>query len=98
MNSIIKKAFESLTVTCKTTSLHPTDEDRIKVTLKALHKNGITIDTAILETWLSDNGWAQKPIKDIVKWASSVTTGGRVQLKSKVTAPNEKEVWKRLNA
>ncbi len=98
MNEILEKAFKSLSVTCNKTALHPNDEDRIKVTLRALQQNDVAIDVYSLESWLLENGWQQKPIKNIVSWATAVSNGGRVQLKNKATAPTEKEVWERLHA
>ena len=98
MNQLIEKAFKSLAVTCNISALHPSDEDRIKVTLKTLHKNGVAIDVTSLEQWLLKNNWQEKPVKNIVSWAKAVSTGGRVQLKHKNMAPTEKEVWQKLNA
>jgi hypothetical protein len=98
MNEILKKAFTSLSTTCNKTALHPNDEDRIKVTLRALHQNDIEIDVSSLQSWLLENGWQQKPVKNVVSWATAVSSGGRVQLKNKATALTEKEVWERLNA
>lgn len=82
MESLVEKAFESLTTTCNITFLHPSDEDRVKVTLKVLHKNGIEINVRELESWLVNNNWQAKPIKSVVSWAEAVTTGGRVQIKT----------------
>lgn len=97
MDQLAVKAFQSLTNICNTTALHPNDEDRIKVTLKALHKNGVVINIAALENWLLNNSWQTKPIKSVTAWASEVATGGRVQLNNKQIAPTEKQVWERLN-
>ncbi|WP_444932067.1 DUF1889 family protein [Microbulbifer sp. SSSA002] len=98
MNQLIDKAFEYLTITCNTSSLHPNDEDRIKVTLRTLHKNKVSIDIASLEDLLKSNNWQDKTIKNVVKWAKAVTSGGGVKLKHKNMAPTEKELWKKLNS
>lgn len=97
MNDMLEKAFKSLSVLCNKSGLHPLDEDRIKVTLRALHKNGIPIDIQSLDAWLVDNNWQQAPRKSIIFWAEAVSSGGRVQLKNKDSAPTEKEIWARLN-
>ncbi len=97
MNNLVEKALNSLN-TLNKSSLHPTDEDRIKVTLKALHKNEVEINLNELESWLIENNWQKKPIKSIVTWAEAITSGGRVQIKHKQMAPTEKEVWERINA
>jgi len=98
MNQVLIKAFNSLTTTCNTTALHPNDEDRIKMTLKTLHKNGIHIDVDSLEDWLLDNKWQKTPIKNVLKWAETVSTGGRVQIKNKSMVQTEKQIWDRLSA
>ena len=98
MNPLVKKAFESLAVTCNTTALHPSDEDRVKVTLKALHKNNVVIDVNELKSWLISSGWEGNPVKNITSWAEKITTGGRVQIKHKNMAPTENDIWKQLNA
>lgn len=98
MNPLVEKAFQSLTNICNRASLHPNDEDRVKVTLKTLYKNGVPIDIDALENWLINNHWQKKPISNVVSWAQAITSGGRVQLKNKDGAQSEAEVWKRLNA
>ncbi|POZ49822.1 hypothetical protein [Methylovulum psychrotolerans] len=80
MNETLEKAFKSLSVTCNKTALHPSDEDRIKVTLRVLHQNNIAIDVESLESFLLENGWQKMPIKNIVSWATAVCNGGRVQV------------------
>lgn len=98
MDKLLKKAFESLSVACNKSGLHVLDEDRIKVTLRALHKNGVPIDIPSLEAWLVEDNWQQTSRKAIISWAKAVSSGGRVQIKHKENAPTEKEVWERLNA
>lgn len=96
MNSLVEKAFRSLTTTCNITLLHPNDEDRIKVTLKALHNNDVRIDSSELEAWLVKEGWSPKPIKNVALWLRAIANGGRVQLKYKAMVKSEEEVWKKL--
>ena len=98
MNPLVEKAFESLSVICNTTALHPSDEDRIKVTLKVLHKNNVEIDVNELRSWLISNSWQVKPVKNVISWAEKITTGGRVQIKHKNMAPTENDIWQQLNA
>jgi hypothetical protein len=98
MHPILEKALKLLSVTCSKSALHPSDEDRIKVTLRVLIKNGVAIAPAAIEQWLIANSWQAKPIKNIISWATAISNGGRVQLKNKTMAPTEKEVWQKLNA
>ena len=92
MDQMLEKAFESLSVSCNKSGLHALDEDKIKVTLRALHKNGVPIDIESLNTWLVDNNWQQTPRKAIIFWAKAVSSGGRVQVKNKDSALTEKEI------
>jgi hypothetical protein len=98
LNELIDEAFKSLSTACNISSLHTSDEDLIKVTLKALHNHGVVIDVASLESWLTNNHWQETPINSVVTWAKAITTGGGVRLKHKNMAPTEEEVWQRLNA
>lgn len=98
MNVILKNAFTSLSNTCNKRALHPIDEDRIKVTLRALHQNSVEINASSLQSWLLENGWQQEPVRNIVSWATALSIGERVRLKNKATAPTENEVWERLNS
>lgn len=98
MDEILDKAFKSLSTTCNTTALHPNDEDPIKMTLKTINKNGVAIDTDSLETWLIENRWQKSSIKNVIKWAEAISTGGRVQIKNKSIVQTEKKIWERLNA
>lgn len=98
MSIMLEKALESLSATCNKSALHPSDEDRIKVTLRILNKNGVAIDPVFIEKWLIANSWQATPVKNFVSWATAVAHGGRVQLKNKAMAPSESEIWKRLNA
>ncbi|WP_132228429.1 hypothetical protein [Marichromatium gracile] len=96
MNHLLEKAFKSLSVTCNKSSLHALDEDRIKVTLRTLHNNGIEINPPDLESWLIENNWQKKPRSLIVTWAKSISDGSQVKIKNKESAPTEKEIWDRL--
>jgi hypothetical protein len=98
MDPILIKALESLTITSNIVGLHTSDEDNIKVTLKVLHKKGISLPPQGIESWLLANKWQPNPIKSVVKWANTIGTGGGVRLKFKDSAPTENEVWTRLNA
>lgn len=96
MNQFTEKAFESLTIACNTISLHSTDEDFIKVTLRVLHKKKVGVDINELEHWLICNDWKEKPTKSVVSWAEAVENGRRIQLKHKSMVPTEKEIWQKL--
>lgn len=98
MDPILIKALESLTITSNIVGLHTSDEDNIKVTLKVLHKKGISLSPQGIESWLLANQWQPNPIKSVVKWASTIGNGGSVRLKFKQFSPTEKEVWARFNA
>jgi hypothetical protein len=96
MNEIFKKAFNDLSIICNQTILHPNDEDQIKVTLSVLHKKNIEIDLSKLNSWLSENGWEEKAVRNIISWATAIYSGSKVHLNNKATAPTENEVWERL--
>ncbi len=98
MDRLIISAIEYLADTCNKSGLHPTDEDRVKITLKVLHKHGLSAKSNELRLFLESTGWAKQPVKDIIKWADLVFSGGRVQIKHKVHAPSENEVWSQVNA
>jgi hypothetical protein len=98
MNPILEKALKSLSATCNKSALHPNDEDRIKVTLRTLSKNGVIVDANAIAKWLQANSWQEKPVKNIFFWATTISSGGRVQLKNKIIAPTEKEIWEKLNS
>ena len=49
MNSLLLKALSSFSVTCNKAMLQANDEDRIKLTLRVLHKNRIPINPAEIE-------------------------------------------------
>lgn len=94
MTPFIEEALKLLTSRCNLSGLHSNDEDLIKVTLRALKKQGEIIDPAAIEQWALSNNWQPKPLKDLISWASAVSSGGRVQLKFKAMAPTEKEITK----
>ena len=98
MDKLVEKAFTSLSDTCNKESLHVSDEDKIKVTLKVLCKKKVPIDIDALEDFLVDKGWQDKPIRDVLKWAEALKCGGRVQLKFKQMAPSEQQVLDAFNA
>jgi len=98
MNELLDKALKLLSDVCNKSMLHVIDEDYIKVTLRVLHKKGVNLNSDKIEQWLVSDNWQPSPVKQVVSWAKSIKSGGRVQLKSKNTAPSEKEIWNRLNA
>ncbi len=97
MNSLLLKALTSLSSTCNKSSLHAVDEDRIKVTFRAIHKNKVPVNPAEIEQWLLSNNWQPKPVESIVTWAKTISSGGKLPLKNKDLVPTEKEVWAKLN-
>jgi len=96
MSPLIKKALESLAEDCNKSALHIMDEDLIKVTFKALYKNGEILDFYEIHQWAITNGWAPIPAKDLSHWSKVISSGKRVQLKYKDEAPTEKEVLAKL--
>ena len=97
MNNLVEKSLQRLSVQCNKSALHPMDEDKIKVTLKTLYKHNVEINVNEIESWLVENNWKNMPVKNFTKWANTITTGGRVQIKHKQMAPSEKKVWQKLN-
>jgi len=98
MNSLLLKALTSLSNTCNKSALSPVDEDRIKMILKVIYKNGIPINPAEIEQWLEANKWQQKPVKSIVSWAQTISSGKRVPLNNQNQKVTEKEIWAKLNS
>ena len=96
MTPLTIKALEYLTERCNITMLHTSDEDIIKVTLRALHKQGEVLNASAIEQWALKNNWQSTPVKNLSKWAKAIGSGGRVQLKYKNMAPTEKEILSRL--
>lgn len=98
MNSLLSKALNSFAATCNKARLQPNDEDRIKLTLKVLHKNRIPINPAEIEQWLQANNWSANSVTSIVGWAQTISAGGKVALGSRNPKLTENEVWTKLNA
>ncbi|MGL4206918.1 MAG: hypothetical protein ACRCRW_12470 [Aeromonadaceae bacterium] len=98
MNSLLLKAMNSFSVTCNKAMLQPNDEDRIKLTLKVLHKNRIPINPAEIEQWLQANNWSQRSVTTIVSWAQTISSGGKLPLGNRNPKLTENEVWAKLNA
>lgn len=92
MTTLVEQAIKTLSVICNTTALHPSDEDRIKNYLKALHKHGENISPSIIESLINQENWQSNPSKLILKWAEAISTGGRVVIKDKMFIQPEKEV------
>ena len=98
MNSLLLKALKSFSTTCNKAMLQANDEDRIKMTLKVLHKNRIPINPAEIEPWLLANQWPSRSVTSIVGWAEAISSGGKVQLTTKNPKLTENEVWTKLNS
>ena len=98
MNSLLLKALKSFSTTCNKAMLQANDEDRIKMTLKVLHKNRIPINPAEIEQWLLANNWPQRSVSSIASWAQAISSGGKVQLTNKNPKLTENDVWTKLNA
>ena len=98
MNSLLSKALNSFAATCNKARLQPNDEDRIKLTLKVLHKNRIPINPAEIEPWLLANQWPSRSVTSIVCWAEAISSGGKLQLTNKNPKLTENEVWTKLNS
>ena len=98
MNSLLLKALTSFSATCNKAMLQANDEDRIKLTLKVLHKNRIPINPAEIEPWLQANHWSSRSVASIVGWAQTISAGGKVQLSKKNPKLTEDDVWTKLNS
>lgn len=96
MTPFIEESLQYLTGVCNTTALHVSDEDVVKVVLRALYKKGEPLDSDEINLWASSNGWQLKPSKSLTEWVSKIASGGRVQLKFKASAPTEKQVLDRI--
>ena len=97
MNSLLLKALTSFSSSCNKAMLQANDEDRIKLTLKVLHKNRIPINPAEIEQWLQANNWSANSVTSIVGWAQTISAGGKVALGSRNPKLTENEVWTKLN-
>ena len=97
MHPLVEVALNNLSVTCFRSAVHPQDEDRIKVTLKALKKHQVELDLDEVERWLVSENWDARSIQRTIKWARTIMEGGTVQLKNKAAASSEKEIWTHLN-
>ncbi len=98
MNSLLLKALKSFSATCNKSMLQANDEDRIKLTLKVLHKNRIPINPVEIEPWLIANQWSSRSVASIVGWAEAISSGGKVPLTAKNPKLTENEVWTKLNS
>lgn len=68
------------------------DEDTIKSYLKALHKHGENINLAELRVLAEANNWGKEPVKQLVKWADAISSGGRVVIKDKRMVETDKQI------
>ena len=98
MNSLLLKALTSVSSSCNKAMLQANDEDRIKLTLKVLHKNRIPINPAEIEAWLVANHWPSRSVTSIVGWAQALSRGGKLQVTNKNPKLTENEVWTKLNS
>ena len=98
MSPLVTQAMATLTVTCNLSFLHPTDEDNVKLHLKALHKYGETIVPTELKLFAESHGWQKEPVKQLSKWAETISTGGRVVIKHKSHAQTEKQIIDHLKS
>lgn len=98
MNSLLLRALTSFSSSCNKAMLQANDEDRIKLTLKVLHKNRIPINPAEIEAWLVANHWPSRSVTSIVGWAQALSSGGKLQLTNKNPKLTENEVWTKLNS
>ena len=96
MDNLLQIATSSLSLTCNTGSLHPSDTDRIKITLKALYHNKVSIEPELLESQLTERGWNHKEIIKVKNWAEAIQSGRKVLIKHKSSAPKERDVWAKL--
>lgn len=98
LNNLTEKALLSLTSICNKAALHPNDEDYIKRVFKVLYQNGVELNPSEIAVWLKAHHWDDDPVKHTVKWSTTISTGGRVQLKNKAMLPSEEDIWLSLNA
>ena len=96
MNQYLLNALESLHIVCNRSSLHPNDEDRVKMYFRVLKQHDIPLDAKGIRAWLQSKEWHDLPIKQVVTWATSIEDGGRVQIKNPNLVGSEAEVWERI--
>jgi hypothetical protein len=98
MSPLVTQAMAILTDTCNLSFLHPLDEDSVKLHLKALHQHGETLDSTELKLFAEAHGWQKEPVKQLSKWAETISTGGRVVIKHKSHAKTEKQIIAHLKS
>lgn len=98
MSTLVQQAMDTLTVRCNLAHLHPMDEDTIKSYLKALHKHGENINPAELRVLAEANNWGKEPVKQLVKWAEAISSGGRVVIKDKRMMETDKQIIAHLKS
>lgn len=92
MTTLVQQAMDTLTVRCNPAHLHPHDEDTIKSFLKALHKHGESINPSELKVMAEASNWGKEPVKQLMKWAEAISSGGRVVIKDKRMVETEKQI------
>lgn len=98
MSPLVTQAMTTLTNTCNLSFLHPMDEDSVKLHLKALQRHGETLNPTELKLFAETNGWQKEPVKQLTKWAETISTGGRVVIKHKSHAKTEKQIIAHLKS
>ncbi len=97
MHNTLEQALKYLTSIVNIQLLHVTDEDRIKVVLRALKRNDIGLPQSAIKRWLDENNWDNKSRDDFLKWAKAIESGGSVRLSNTQRAPSEKDVWQKIS-
>lgn len=83
MSPIVRKAIETLSnvVNVSTGLAHPLDESRAKELFKALHKQGIPLNSSEVYSVAIENSWPERHAKALSELAGKIGNGGRVQIK-----------------
>lgn len=83
MNPILKKSIETLShvINVSTGLTHPLDESRAKELFKALHKQGIQLNSSEIYSLAISNSWPERHAKSLSELAEKIASGGRVQIK-----------------
>jgi hypothetical protein len=83
MNPILRKAIETLSnvVNVSTGLAHPLDNSRAKELFKALHKQGIPLNSNEVYSVAIENSWPERHAKALSDLAGKIENGGRVQIK-----------------
>lgn len=96
MHQYLQNALESLSKACNRSGLHPVDEASIKRHLRVLKQHDIPLDVKEIEIWLRAHGWQDKPTLAVVRWARTLSEGGRVQIKHASHLVSEADIWVKI--